>query len=139
MPEVFEARAAMHRTEADRLAKTKSQRGMKFHVLWAERHGAAVKPARAYWSEVERIKKASGIDAAQDRVKETREALHAKVDQVMQADDWTIAGAVIKAQALGVWAKVEETYRMFNPRGPIWADQLAAAILRHARAPELVG
>lgn len=50
----------------------------------------------------------------------------------LQLDDWTITGAVIKAQSLGAWAEVDGFSRTLNLRGPAWADLLAASIVKHA-------
>ena len=131
-PEHFEGRAAYHDSRAAHKAKTKSQRGMQSELRWAERDRAAIEPARAYWSEVERITKASGIEAATAQRTATLEAMRDQVGAIMRADDWTITGAIIKAQALGAWAEAGRFARAFNPDGPAWADQLAASILRHA-------
>ena len=133
-PEYFERTAAYHEYKAAMKAKTKSQRGMKSELLWAERDRAAIAPARAYWSEVDRITKASGIEAAQARRLATVEALHNHVDAIMRGDDWTIMGAIIKAQAMEAWAEADHLRRGFNVEGPAWADLLAASILRHAGA-----
>lgn len=131
-PESFEASAAYHARMAAIKAKTKSKRGMKFQVTWAERERAAIAPARAYWSEVERITEASGIEAATAQRTVTLDALHSHVDAIMRVDDWTITGAIIKAQALGAWGEADRFRRSFNTEGPAWADLLASSILRHA-------
>ena len=131
-PATFEASAAYHERRAAMKAKTKSRRGMKSELLWAERDRAAVEPARAYWSEVERIKAASGIEVATAERTATLDALHRHVDAIMRADDWTITGAIIKAQALGAWREADHIARGFNLDGPAWADLLAGSILRHA-------
>ena len=131
-PEHFEASTAYHERMAAMKAETKSRRGVKFHATWAEKDRAAIAPARAYWGEVERITTASGIEAATAQRTATADALHDQVDAIMRADDWTITGAIIKAQALGAWAEVDQFRRTLNPEGPAWADQLAASILRHA-------
>ena len=133
-PEAFEAEAIRHEAEAIRRAATKSQRGMKYNAAWAAKCRAAIEPARAYWSEVDRITALSGIESAQARKEAAGSALKAAVDQIMMADDWTIAGAVIKAQALSAWAEVEHIHRTLNDRGAHWADALAASIVKHASA-----
>lgn len=132
-PEYFEQQAAYHEREAARRAATKSKRNVEFHQAWAARERAQIEPSRAYWSEVERITEASGIEDAQTRLREARDALKAKVDQIMRADDWTIAGTVIKAQALQAWSEVAAFHRAFNKEGLDWADLLAASIMRHAQ------
>lgn len=133
-PEYFEGQAAYHQGRAEKCAATKSKRNMKFHALWAERQAAQIEPSRAYWSEVDRVTATSGIEDAQTQLRDARDALKKKVDQIMRADDWTIAGTVIKAQALQAWAEVEPFWRQMNLDGPPWADLLAASIMRHAQA-----
>lgn len=131
-PEHFEASAKRHEAQAVRRASLKSQRGLKFHLAWAEADRAGIEPARAFWAEVERITVASGIGASKARETAARDTLKVAVDRIMLADDWTITGAVIKAQALSTWATVEEAFRLCNVRGPAWADLLAASIVKHA-------
>lgn len=132
-PEYFEQQAAYHEREAARRAATKSKRNVEFHQAWAARERAQIEPSRAYWAEVERISEASGIDAAQSQLTDAREALKVKVDQIMRVDDWTIAGTVIKAEALQAWSEVAAFHRAFNKEGLDWADLLAASIMRHAQ------
>jgi hypothetical protein len=133
-PEYFEQQAAYHEREAARRAATKSKRNVEFHQSWAARERAQIEPSRAYWAEVERITEASGINEAQAQLAKARDALKAKVDQIMRADDWTIAGTVIKAQALQAWSGVDTLHRGFNVEGLDWADLVAASIMRHAQA-----
>ena len=78
-PEGFEAEYHAHTKEAERKSKLKSQRGMKSEIRWAERSKARMEPARAYWSEVERITAASGIEAAQAAETASRDALRSLV------------------------------------------------------------
>lgn len=132
-PEYFEASAAHHEKEAARRAATSSKRRLKFSTGWAEHDRAAIEPARAFWSEVGRITEASGIEAATVRCDKAEDALKTAVDQIMVADDWTITGAIIKAQALNAWGDVDRFSRAFNDRGPAWADLLAASIVKHAK------
>lgn len=131
-PEYFAASAANHEAEAARKASTVSKRGLKFHLAWAKRDRANIEPARVYWSEVDRLTKASGIEVAKARLATAEAALKAAVDRIMTTDDWTIAGTVIKAQALAAWAEADHVSRMLNDRGPVWADRLAASIVKHA-------
>jgi hypothetical protein len=133
-PEVFEKGAAFNEKEAARRAGFKSKKGLERHLQWAREDRKRIELARVYWSEVERITAASGIEAAKARREVARDALKAAVDRIMTAEDWTIAGAVIKAQALNAWAVVEHTHRAFNDRGAAWADLLSASIVKHASA-----
>jgi hypothetical protein len=132
-PEYFQSQAAYHDARAAKCAATKSKRNVKFHQVWAERDRAQIEPSRTFWAEVERITEASGINEAEAQLTEARDALNAKVDQIMRADDWTIAGTVIKAQALQAWSGVDVLYRDFNVKGLDWADLVAASIMRHAQ------
>lgn len=134
VPEAFEESAERYEADAARCAHFKSPGKMQRNLRWAERERARIEPARAYWSEVERITTASGIEAAHARKASALDAVRSAVDEIMDADDWTIAGAVIKAQALNAWAEVEEPDRAVNVRGAVWADNLAASIVRHAGA-----
>lgn len=131
-PESFEAGAKYHEARAAQRAVLKSQRNMKFHLRCAASDRARIEPARAYWSEVDRITDASGIEGAQDRERTALVALKQAVDRIMAADDLTIAGTVIKAQALAAWGEADRVSRMLNDRGPVWADRLAASIVKHA-------
>ncbi len=130
--EYFEVSAAHHGSEAKRCAAFKRERRMLSNLRAAEQERALIKPARIYWSEVDRITAASGIEAAQARAGAAQDALKAAVDRIMRADDRTITGAVIKAPALHAWTEVELFYRTLNDRGPAWAEQLAAPIVKHA-------
>lgn len=132
--EHFTTQLTYHEREATRRLSLKSQRGAKGHLRAAEKNRALIDPARKFWDEIDRITKVSGIKPAQAELAETRAALKEKIDLIMRAEDWSIAGTVIKAQALQAWANVEPFYRHLNPSGPLWDDQLAASIMRHAQA-----
>lgn len=131
-PESFAADAARCEKEAARCAALPSKRGLKFATFHATQSRAAIEPARAFWAEVDRIKAASGIEAAQAREEAAAKALVQAVDQIMAADDWTISGAVIKAQALGAWGELDRPVRLLTMREADWAQSLAASILKHA-------
>jgi hypothetical protein len=131
-PEVFEAAAKHHETEVARIIAKGGKRNLKYHRVWAAREKAAVEPARAFWAEVDRITAASGIEAAQRREVEAVKALVQAVDRVMATDDWTITGAVIKAQALGAWGGLDRHIRLLSMRDGDWSQSLAASILKHA-------
>ena len=133
-PEGFEAAWKQCEAEILRISATKSKRGLKSAQIWAARDKALIAPARAYWAEVERIETASGFDAAEAAKGKARDALRAHVTATMAAPETTIAGVVIKAEALTAWANVDTFERRFNPKGPDWAEGLAAAIMRHGGA-----
>lgn len=131
-PEYYEASAERHRAEYNRKMATKSQRGAKSEKIWMERDAESAPIARAYWSEVERITAASGIKEAQAQEIETREALHKLVNSIVMHRESSITGLVIKAQAMQAWSKVERWDRICNVEGAVWADEIAATIIRQA-------
>lgn len=131
-PEYFKAEWLRYEAEARAKAATKSQRGLKIATKWAERQRAAIAPSAAYWAEVERITAASSIEAATVAEKEAREALHSLVGAIMAADEITIAGVIIKAQALTAWGEVEHFYQLVNLQGRDWAANLASSIIRQS-------
>lgn len=133
-PEMFAENAKGHEKRIAEIEKTKSKRRMEFHQLHAGRDRAAIEPARAYWSEVDRITKASGIEAATAKREAALESFREQVDKIMGTEDWTITGAVIKAQALAAWGEVDRFMVIFNARGHVWAKELSSSILRHASA-----
>lgn len=129
-PEIFEELFARYTKEAARAANHKSKRRMNSCLASADEAKAAIAPARAYWAEVDRITAASGIDAARARQTEAQGALHAHVDAIMTEREISLAGLVIKAQALAAWAQVGKFWRALDPKAGDWADALSAAILR---------
>lgn len=129
-PEYFEAQLANDLKKIARIAETKSQRGMKYAQLWAQRSRDAIEPARQYWSEAERITASSGIDPAQQAQRDAERALHALVSEVMAEPERTITGVVIKAQALTAWSAVDRVGQLTNIEAPEWAASLAASIMR---------
>lgn len=131
-PEYYEASAERRRAEYNRKMATKSQRGAKSEKMWMERDAENAPIARAYWSEVERITKASGIKEAQALQKGTRDELRELVGSIVMSRENSITGLVIKAQAMQAWSKVEKFHRAVNPDGPAWADEIAATIIRQA-------
>lgn len=131
-PEYFEGEWLRCQAEARAKAATKSQRGLKFATIWADRNRAAIASSAAYWAEVERITAASGIEAARGAEKEAREALHSLVGAIMATDEATIAGVIVKAQALNTWSEVEFAYRALNLQGQDWAENLASSIIRQS-------
>lgn len=129
-PEHYETELADRLKDIDRIAATKSQRGMKFQQFWAQRNRDAIEPARFYWSEVDRITAASGIEAAKQAKEEARRALHALVSEIMTEKETSIAGVVVKAQALAAWGSIDPFYQLTNVQAPEWAANIAAAIMR---------
>ncbi len=130
--ETFQNSAERSFAEAERKARTPSKRGAKHMFDWAEKERALIEPARDYWAEFDRIVEASGIEGAKDRVSETRDALHAAVSAIMATEERSMAGVVIKAEALHAWSCVEYFHKALNPDACKWSDQMAAAIMRQA-------
>jgi len=119
------------------LAKIKGKPRKKTRDVWLRNHIKHLKQevspqVDAYWSECESLKEAFNADAVIEHERSTREALHANVDAIMSAPEKTMAGVVIKAQALAAWGKVPRWYLLFNLRAPDWADEMASAIIRQS-------
>lgn len=60
--------------------------------------------------------------------------LCALVSAIMAETETTMEGLLIEAQALAAWDGVASLYRELNAKGAAWPGQIAASILRHARA-----
>lgn len=133
-PEHFEKSAARYWKEYERCMGFKTQRGAKGAKAWAEHDQAAIKPARAYWSEVERITKVSGIEAAQEAETAAMNSLKELVGQIILYREKTITGLIIKAQALQTWAQVELFFQKFNPEAAIWSEAMSETVLRQTSA-----
>lgn len=131
-PEGFQASHDSHMREADRKSKFKSQRGMKSEIAWAERCKAGIEPARAYWSEVERITSASGIEAAQEAEDDTRKALTDLCGQILTFEEQTPLGLGIKAQALAAFIELPAFWQRCNLSAPEWLAGLTATLQRQA-------
>lgn len=110
--------------------KTKSQRGAKQMRRWAESDEALIAPAREYWSEVDRITEASGIEAAKVARSAALEALRELVGRIVFYRERTITGLIIKAQAMQAWEAVRPFDRGTNLVAMAWADAMTETILR---------
>jgi len=90
--------------------------------------------ARDYETERDRIKALSGIVDLKKRVSETEKALGSIVKRIMEEPEHTMAGVIIKAQAI-TEGSAECTFLMFltlhSDRGD-WGSQLARSVLTHA-------
>lgn len=133
-PESFQKSAERRWANYERKMQTKSQRGAKSEKFWAEKDDAAIRPAQAYWSEVERITEESGIKSAQKAKEESREALRDLAGRIVLFHEHSITGLIIKAQALQAWGEVDEFFRIVNPDGPAWTDAMAETIMRQTKA-----
>lgn len=132
-PEYFRSAAESDWARYELKMQTKSQRGAKFHKGWAERNSAAIGPAEAYWSEVTRITKVSGIEEAQSAKTAARVALQDLVGRIVLFREQSITGLIIKAQAMQAWSEVDSAFRLFNPNGSAWADAMAETIMRQTK------
>ncbi|WP_324132337.1 hypothetical protein [Bosea sp. (in: a-proteobacteria)] len=89
--------------------------------------------ASKYEAETKRISEVSNYEGSWKAHAAAAAALEAHVTLIMDQPDCTMEGLVIKAQALEVWGRVDELYRLTR-RGADWHGQIAASILRHAGA-----
>jgi len=133
-PEGFEASYHSHKKEADRKSKFKSQRGMKSELRWAESSKARIEPARAYWSEAERITALSGIEDAQALETKARDALRELVGAILTFEELSPMGLAIKAQALTAFVELPPFWQMANPDAPKWMAGLANTLTRQSTA-----
>jgi hypothetical protein len=131
-PEHFEESARQEWALYDHKMQTKSKRGAKTAKSFAERDAALIEPARSYWSQVERITEASGIEAAKVARSEALEALRKLVGQIVLFREKTVTGLIIKAQAMQAWESIEPFYRSVNLDGQAWAEAMTATVLRQA-------
>ncbi len=99
-----------------------------------EREAALIKPARDYWAAVERVRVASGVEAAQSKKAKALAALQAIIGQIMPYEERTITGLIIKAQAMQAWGQVDTIAKHLTPESWTWADDMAATIIRQASA-----
>ncbi|WP_300546546.1 hypothetical protein [Roseovarius sp.] len=129
-PEFFRGSYEYHKAEYERKRATKSQRGAKSEKRWMERNWAAIAPSEAYWKEVKRITEVSGIEGATKAKTEAMDALGELVGNIILCREKTVAGLVIKAQALQAWSQVEKFHQMVNPNAADWAAEMAATIVR---------
>ncbi|WP_306114206.1 MULTISPECIES: hypothetical protein [unclassified Roseovarius] len=131
-PEVFRREAEYDEGEIARILKTKSKRRLGMVQKSLEENRAAIPIARKYWAEVDAIRDASGIEAALERRSETRERLTEQVNAILECEERSMQGVLIKAQALVAFNSVEPFYRFFESRSKEWGNQIASAIFRQA-------
>ncbi len=131
-PEGFAASRDSHLREYERRNALPSKRGaMQFKTL-ADRDAALIEPARAYWAEVERITEVSGYEAARTRAEAAALALKEIVGAIVMFEERTIAGLVIKAQAMQAWSYAPLFQRALDLDVTKWADAMTATIIRQA-------
>ncbi|PAP94540.1 hypothetical protein [Mesorhizobium wenxiniae] len=88
--------------------------------------------AAKYEAEKARVLAASGHDAADRRKAAAAQALIGAIDAIMAQPETTMAGVVIKAQALAAWSAVEKWQRILTPQAVGWGSTLSASVLRLA-------
>ncbi len=130
--EQIEATIAEYERDVARILKTKRQNRLGWHVERLNEARKALPKARAYWRKCARIRKSCGYETASKRKHEAMDSLRDHVNAIMEAEERTMLGVVIKAQALQSWTKVETFYRSLNSRGIDWPNQMSAAIIRQA-------
>lgn len=88
--------------------------------------------AAKYEAEKARILKASGYESARHRKDMAARALINAIDVIMAQPETTMAGVVIKAQALAAWGDVEHWQRLLTPQAVGWGTMLSSSVLRLA-------
>lgn len=111
---------------------TKSKRGLRGCEAWLAEYRAALPAAKKYWADVEAVKARFPYKAATDAHAKALADFSAHIGAILSAEERTMAGVVIKAQALAEWGKVGKFWRGFNAEGVDWPSQLADAIVRQA-------
>ncbi|TIU00968.1 MAG: hypothetical protein E5W55_01575 [Mesorhizobium sp.] len=124
-----------------RLRKAKKQ-GNAADYLDAEEELARLKKlekaASQYEAKFADLKKKAQAEYDAASISALMEKLEKQVAAIMTAEDWTIEGLVIKAQALGEWDRVTgmgraKIYKLAFKHGADWHGQIAASVLRHAK------
>ncbi len=132
--ENIESHIRVHEGDIARILKTRRQNRLGWHVDRLNEAREALPKARAYWKKCARIRKTCGYEAAYDRKHAAMDALRDHVNTIKCAEERTMMGVVIKAQALKAWSNVEQWYRGLNVKGINWPTQMSAAIIRQAGA-----
>ena len=133
-PEDFQKSSERHWAMYEHKMKTKSQRGAAYPKRWAEKDAAAIQPSREYWSEVNRITEASGIEEATKAETDARNALKDLVGRIVLFQEMSITGLIIKAQAMQAWSEVDMFWRLLNTHSAEWANAMAETVIRQTKA-----
>ncbi|MAM63868.1 hypothetical protein [Maritimibacter sp. UBA3975] len=91
------------------------------------------KISERYFAECERLKAASGYEKANGEAATAREALRDIVAAIIEEEETSIEGVVVKAQALAAWGAVPSFYQTFSPGASKWGPKFADAVMRQAR------
>ncbi|MDX0911941.1 hypothetical protein GOL41_17395 [Sinorhizobium medicae] len=93
-----------------------------------------VSAAREYEAECTRVRSQSGIEQAKARHDEARAAFTAVVKQILAEPEYSMAGVVIKAQAISV-ASSADAWMLFSTfESEDWGTCLARSVLHYAEA-----
>ncbi|MGD1926348.1 MAG: hypothetical protein ACFB03_19500 [Paracoccaceae bacterium] len=133
-PAYFEAEHRESTKEAERQSKIKSKRGANYEMRRALRSKACIEPARAYWSEVERIETASGIKDALAARDVAHDALCGLVGDILTFEEATALGLGIKTLARAAFITLPLLTQMAHPDYPKWMAGLAKTLTRWANA-----
>lgn len=94
------------------------------------------KIAERYEAECWRIRQVSETEYAPAREAVTRasRALAELTGAILKQPDKSMAGVLVKAEALDAWGKIHDTDKFYAAFEPYkWNGQIAASILRHAK------
>lgn len=121
-------------------AKTLGQKHIQRHPdrvkHWKSRVAKAKrarKSSERYFAECERLKKASGYVEAYGQAAKAREALRDLVGAIIDEDETSIEGVVIKAEALAAWGTVPGFFQTFSLDAYKWGPKFAEAVMRQAQ------
>jgi hypothetical protein len=90
--------------------------------------------ARDYEAECARIRRQSGLEQAKVRLDEARNTFTAVVKRILAEPEYSMAGVVIKAQAISV-GSAEDALMVFSTlENEDWGTRLARSVLHHAEA-----
>ncbi|MBB6465590.1 hypothetical protein HNQ96_001448 [Aminobacter lissarensis] len=117
---------------ADKYARSRSERVRNKWTATRDEYAALLPVAKRYEAKCERIRIATGYNAAKTRNNAARAELIDLVGSIMGQPERTMDGIIIKAQALSAWSKVDRTYRALNLNALEWSGQFAASVLKVA-------
>ncbi|RWB05449.1 MAG: hypothetical protein EOQ39_22525 [Mesorhizobium sp.] len=109
--------------------------GLPDRAAWEDsldQRAAEYTAAAKYEAEKARILKVSSYEAANRRKQAAAVALIDAIDGIMAQPETTMAGVMIKAQALATWGLVTDWQRMLTPKAAAWGPALGASVLRMA-------
>ncbi|MDW9786816.1 hypothetical protein GOB29_19755 [Sinorhizobium meliloti] len=90
--------------------------------------------AREYEAECARVRSQSGIEQARARLDEARDTFTAVVKRILAEPEYSMAGVVIKAQAISVASAADALMVFSTLENEDWGTRLARSVLHHAEA-----